>query len=84
MEKERLFARIESMIMSSSKKPKYMSFSTVKVADILGVAPVEVEDGLQEMVREGRLQKSELKEPPHSVIYQLPDTDGHNEPSFVN
>jgi hypothetical protein len=75
MEKERLFKRIESMIISSSKKPKYTSLSTIKVADILGLTPKEVEDGVQEFVQEGRLQQSKLEEPPHSIIYVLPQTE---------
>ena len=72
MEKERLFQRVQSMIMSSSKNPKYMSVSTVKIADIFGVKPAEIEQGLQELVDEGRLQRSKLTEPPHNEIYLLP------------
>ncbi|WP_409305822.1 helix-turn-helix domain-containing protein [Peribacillus sp. SCS-155] len=82
MDKEQLFNRLESMIMSSSKKPKYMSFSTVKVADILGLTPEVVEQGLQEMVEQGRIKRSKLDEPPHSLIYTLLQTKGQNQPSF--
>lgn len=73
MEKERLFQRIQSMIMSSTKKPKYMSISTVKVADIFGVKPFEIEQRLKELVSEGRLKKSKIEEPPHQDIYLLPE-----------
>jgi hypothetical protein len=73
LEKEMLFQRAKSMIMSSSKNPKYMSISTVKVADIFGVNPLEVEEGLKELVNEGRLQKAKLQDPPHNDIYLLPN-----------
>ncbi|KIL76073.1 hypothetical protein [Bacillus badius] len=72
MEKELLFERIKGMILSSSKKPKYMSISTVKVADILGVRPKDVEEELQRLVHEGKLIKSKLEEAPHSEVYSLP------------
>lgn len=72
MDMEKLFQRVHTMIMSSSKSPKYMSISTVKVADIFGVAPSEIEKGLQELVDTGRLAKSKLEDPPHNVIYQIP------------
>ena len=72
MEKEKLFQRVQSMIISSAKEPKYMSISTVKVADLFGVSPSAIEQGLQELVNEGRLQKSQLTEPPHNDIYLLP------------
>ncbi|THE09598.1 hypothetical protein E1I69_21755 [Bacillus timonensis] len=75
MEKEKLFQRIQSMIMSSTKKPKYMSISTVKVADILGVKPFEIEQGLKELVSEGRLKKVQTEAPPHQEIYFLPGKD---------
>jgi DNA-binding transcriptional MocR family regulator len=71
LEKEKLFQRIQSMIMSSTKKPKYMSISTVKVADILGVKTFEIEQGLKELVSEGKLKKSKIEEPPHQEIYLL-------------
>ncbi|PLT32579.1 hypothetical protein [Bacillus sp. V5-8f] len=72
MDTEKLYQRVHSMIMSSSKAPKYMSISPVKVADIFGVKPGEVEKGLQELVDSGRLTKSKLDYPPHNVIYQIP------------
>ncbi|MFY4777397.1 hypothetical protein [Metabacillus sp. RGM 3146] len=72
MEKEKLFQRIQTMIISSSKKPKQMAVSTVKVADIFGVTPSEIEQGLQELVDEGRLRKRKMTEPPNSDIYLLP------------
>lgn len=72
LDKEVLFQRIERMIMSSSKAPKYMSISTVKVADIFGVTPREIETGLQELVENGRLVKKRMEEPPKNEIYQLP------------
>jgi hypothetical protein len=73
LEKEKLFQRIQSMIMSSTKKPKYMSISTVKVANIFGVKPFEIEQGLTELVSEGRLKKSKIEKPPHHDIYLLPE-----------
>jgi DNA-binding GntR family transcriptional regulator len=69
---EKLFERIHTMIMSSSKAPKYMAMSTVKIADIFGVAPMEIEKGLQQLVEAGRLSKMKMEEPPHNEIYQLP------------
>ncbi|MFC3885152.1 hypothetical protein ACFOU2_17425 [Bacillus songklensis] len=72
MEKEKLFQRIQSMIISSSKNPKYMSVSTVKVADIFGVKPSEIEKGLQELIDEGRLRKSKITESPNHEVYLLP------------
>lgn len=72
LDKERLFERVHSMIISSTKDPKYISLSSVKVADLLGVHPNEVEEGLQDLVNEGRLQKSKMTEPPNFDIYLLP------------
>ncbi|MBM7692089.1 hypothetical protein JOC77_001516 [Peribacillus deserti] len=72
MEKEILLQLIQSMIMSSSKKPKYMSISTVKVADLLERSITEIEQGLGELVQEGRLRTSTLEQPPHNTIYMLP------------
>ncbi|WP_026696041.1 hypothetical protein [Peribacillus kribbensis] len=72
MEKELLYQLVQSMIMSSSKKPKYMAISTVKVADILELPVRDIEKYLEEIVEEGRLQRSVLEDPPHSNIYLLP------------
>ncbi|MBO0997444.1 hypothetical protein IOC57_06720 [Bacillus sp. SD075] len=72
MEKEMLLQLVQSMIMSSSKKPKYMSISTVKVADLLETSISHIEKGLQELVQEGRLRQSKLEQPPHTTIYMLP------------
>ncbi|PLR85304.1 hypothetical protein [Bacillus sp. V33-4] len=72
MEKEKLFQRVETMIHSSSKKPKYMSLSTVKMADIFAVNPSDIEQGLVDLVNEGRLRKSKLTDPPFNEIYLLP------------
>ncbi|GGE50548.1 hypothetical protein GCM10011391_31660 [Pullulanibacillus camelliae] len=72
MNKEVLYERIHTMIQSSTKRPKYMALSTVKLADLLGEDVHEVENTIQEFVKEGRLQKSELTEAPHSVVYSLP------------
>ncbi|RFU67694.1 hypothetical protein D0469_14215 [Peribacillus saganii] len=72
MDKDKLFQRAHSMIMSSSKNPKQMTISTVKLADILGVEFSEVDRGLRELVEEGRLQKERMTEPPHHDLYFLP------------
>jgi hypothetical protein len=72
MEKEKLFRLVQSMIISSSKQPKYMSISTVKIADMFGVKPSEIEQGLQELVDEGRLCKSQITESPNYEVYLLP------------
>lgn len=72
MEKEILFQRVQTMIISSTKKPKYISISTVKIADLFQVNKEEVERNMQELVSEGRLQKKALTEPPYSEIYLLP------------
>ncbi|WP_170008139.1 PCI domain-containing protein [Bacillus fonticola] len=72
MEKETLFGRVQTMIMSSTKKPKYTALSTVKIADLFDVKPTDVERALQELVEEGRLHKSKLVDPPHYETYSLP------------
>lgn len=72
MDKNLLLQRVHSMIQSSTKRPKYMTVSTVKVADIFGVKPEEVERGLEELVAEGFLKQSKLDSPPYHDIYLLP------------
>ncbi|MBP0725746.1 hypothetical protein J5Y03_11240 [Bacillus sp. RG28] len=72
MEKEKLFQRVQSMIISSAKKPKYTAISTVKIADLFNVKPDDVEKTLQELVNENRLKKSMLTDPPNYEIYLLP------------
>jgi hypothetical protein len=72
LEKENLYQYVHTMITSSTNRPKYMSISTVKVADLLGIPVSEVETGLHELVMEGRLQTSKLDQPPNCEIYLLP------------
>ncbi|MEH7444922.1 hypothetical protein V7201_21700 [Bacillus sp. JJ1122] len=72
MDKNLLLQRVHSMIQSSTKRPKYMTVSTVKVADIFGVKPEEVERGLEELIAEGYLKQSKLDSPPYHDIYLLP------------
>ncbi|MGA9225689.1 MAG: hypothetical protein WB217_05025 [Mesobacillus sp.] len=72
MDKNLLLQRVQSMIQSSTKRPKYMTVSTVKVADIFGVKPEEVEKGLEELVAEGYLKQSKLDSPPYHNIFLLP------------
>jgi len=72
MDKHQLFNRVQSMIQSSTKKPKYMTISSVKVADLFDVKPEEVEKGLQELVKDGLLKQSKLDNPPHHDIYLMP------------
>jgi Mn-dependent DtxR family transcriptional regulator len=72
MEKEILYQRIHTMIISSAKKPKYTALSTVKIADLFGVKPEDVEKTLQDLINEGRLNKSKLTDPPNYEIYSLP------------
>ncbi|OMP65748.1 hypothetical protein [Domibacillus epiphyticus] len=72
MDKEKLLSRAQSMIMSSSKNPKYMTISTVKTADLFGVDPSEIDQGLNELVKEGRLKKEKMSKPPHHEVYLLP------------
>jgi len=71
MEKEQLFERVKNMIVSSTKEPKYISLSTVKLADLFDVDGSEVEKALEVLVNEGRLKKSKLEDPPHADIYSL-------------
>lgn len=71
MEQESLYKYVQSMITSSTHRPKYMSISTVKVADLLGVPRMEVENGLKSLVAEGRLKTSKLEKPPFSEVYML-------------
>ncbi|TKC18958.1 hypothetical protein [Robertmurraya kyonggiensis] len=72
MDKEQLFQRVESMIISSTKTPKYVSFSTIKMADLFGVDYTEIERGISELLEEGRLQKSHIPELPAYEVYMLP------------
>ena len=72
MDKEALYKRIQTMIISSTNKPKHVALSSVKLAQLFGAKPIEVEKYIEEFVAEGRLKKSKLKEPPHSNIYLLP------------
>ncbi|MDR4947976.1 PCI domain-containing protein [Neobacillus cucumis] len=67
MEKEELFKYVRSMITSSTHRPKYMSISTVKVADLLGVSITEVENGLNELIADGRLTTTKLDQPDKEV-----------------
>ena len=71
MEQENLFSYVQSMIISSTHRPKYMSISTVKVADILGVPCTEVENGLKNLVAVGRLKTTKLEQPPYTEVYML-------------
>ncbi|MBT2679413.1 hypothetical protein J7E38_10405 [Bacillus sp. ISL-35] len=72
MDKNQLLHRVQTMIQSSAKKPKYMTISTVKVADLFGVKPEEVQKGLNELVEEGYLKQSKLDSPPYHDIFLLP------------
>ena len=72
MDKELLFQRVHNMIISSTKKPKYTALSTVKIGDLFGVKPEDVEKTLEELIKEGRLNKLKLTEPPNYEIYRLP------------
>lgn len=71
MEQENLFEYVQSMIISSTHRPKYMSISTVKVADLLSVPSTEVENGLKSLVAEGRLKTTKLEHPPYTEVYML-------------
>ncbi|WML60362.1 hypothetical protein [Neobacillus sp. PS2-9] len=71
MEQENLFQYVQSMIISSTHRPKYMSISTVKVADLLGVPCTAVESGLKNLVAEGRLKTTKLDQPPYTEVYML-------------
>ncbi|WP_449621073.1 hypothetical protein [Robertmurraya sp. Marseille-Q9965] len=72
MDKEQLFQRVENMIISSTKIPKYVSFSTVKMADLFGVDHREIEQGINELIQEGRLERSHIPELPAYEVYMLP------------
>jgi len=72
MDKEKLFHRIKTSIISSTKEPKYVTLSTVKLADIFESSPNEIDQILQEFVQEGKLKKDTLPEPPKFEIYMLP------------
>lgn len=74
--KDNLYEYFHTMIHSSAKEPKYMSISTVRAADILGVQPSDIEQKkLNELVSDGRLVKSQLQDHPHNDIYMLPSTN---------
>lgn len=72
MDKETVFQRVQSAIISATKEPKYVTVSSVKLADLLGTTPTEIEQYIQELVQEGRLKKETLSEPPQFDIYKLP------------
>jgi hypothetical protein len=56
-----------------------MSISSVKVADLLGIPVSDVENGLHELVMEGRLQTSKLDHPPTvKFIYYHQDQQFRN------
>jgi hypothetical protein len=72
METEVLFQRVREMIISSTKKPKYTGVSSVKLANLFESSPGEIEEGLQKLIKEGRLRKEVLEDPPYYDIYLLP------------
>jgi predicted HTH transcriptional regulator len=72
LDKETVFQRVQSAIISATKEPKYVTVSSVKLADLLGTTPPEIERYIQELVQEGRLKKETLSEPPQFDIYMLP------------
>jgi hypothetical protein len=72
LDKETVFQRVQSAIISATKEPKYVTVSSVKLADLLGTTPPEIERYIQELVQEGRLKKETLSEPPQFDIYKLP------------
>jgi DNA-binding transcriptional MocR family regulator len=71
LEKEDLYQYIRSMITSSTHQPKFMSISTVKVADLLGISISQVESCLNELIEDGRLTTSKLEQPPYKEVYML-------------
>lgn len=72
MEKENLYQYFHSLITSSTKNPKYMSISTVKVANLLNIPISEVEQALKEFVSDGKLRALRLETPPFHEVYYLP------------
>ncbi|MGG5254144.1 hypothetical protein ACQYAD_11675 [Neobacillus sp. SM06] len=72
MEREKLYSYIQGMIHSSTKSPKCMSISTVKVANLLDLQVSEVEQALKDLVANGKLHSSKLEKPPYHEIYLLP------------
>ncbi|WP_257009428.1 hypothetical protein [Bacillus sp. 7884-1] len=49
-----------------------MTIPSVKVADVFGVKPEEVEQGLEELVADGYQKQSKLDSPPYNDIFLLP------------
>ncbi|MFD0049967.1 hypothetical protein ACFVHQ_11610 [Actinomycetes bacterium NPDC127524] len=72
MDQEILYSRMHSMIMSSAKNPKYMSISSAKLAQLWDMRMEDIEEGLKELLEEGRLIKKTLAEPPNYEYYLLP------------
>jgi hypothetical protein len=72
MNKESMLQLVQSMIVSSTKSPKYAVLSTAKIANLLDCPIEEVEKNISEFVQTGKLQKSKLEEPPNYDIYMLP------------
>jgi len=72
MDKEQVYQQVVSMVTSSTKKPKYMSVSTVKMADLYGTESAIIEQNLNELVQDGRLVKTTLPEISNYEVYMLP------------
>ncbi len=74
MDKEQVYQHVVSMVTSSTKTPKYMSVSTVKMADLFGSESAIIEQNLNELVKDGRLVKSTLPEMSNYEVYMLPNS----------
>ncbi|GAA4707657.1 hypothetical protein [Brevibacillus fulvus] len=72
MDKNLLFERVKTAIHSSTKTPKYMAVSTVRLASVFDVSPAEIEQGLNELVQEGKLQRGTAEQRPSVTVYMLP------------
>ncbi len=72
MEREKLYTYIHGMITSSTKSPKSMTISTVKVANLLDLPVSEVEQALKDFIANGKLRSAKLEKPPYHEIYLLP------------
>ncbi|MBP1153725.1 MULTISPECIES: hypothetical protein [unclassified Paenibacillus] len=72
MDKQLLLQHVETAIKSSTKNPDLMAISSLKLADIMKVQPSDIEQGLAELVQEGKLRKEPVQGS-HNEIFLLPN-----------
>lgn len=72
MENDSLLELIHSMIVSSTKTPKFAVLSSAKIAQLTNSTQAEVEKRIDEFVNAGKLVRSKLDGPLYYDIYLQP------------